>query len=97
MLLIRACIRSYQWLVSPLLRAVCGPTGGCRFEPTCSHYFLGACETHGVWTGVWLGVKRIARCQPWGGQGADPVPPARSIGGRNFVPRNPRSESIFKC
>ena len=79
---IRACIRVYQALVSPLLRVICGPGGGCRFEPTCSHYFLEACEMHGVRRGGWLGVKRIARCQPWGGHGPDPVP--RSLGVRKF-------------
>lgn len=86
MFLIRVFIRSYQWLVSPFLRAICGPTGGCRFEPTCSHYFLEACETHGVCRGGWLGVKRIARCQPWGGCGPDPVP--RTLGARQVSARS---------
>ena len=95
MFVIRLFIRSYQFLVAPLLSWMCGPGGGCRFEPTCSHYFLEACETHGVWRGGWLGVKRIARCQPWGGHGLDPVP--RSLGARNFEIRNPKSETIFKC
>ncbi|MCE9611866.1 MAG: membrane protein insertion efficiency factor YidD [Chthoniobacter sp.] len=97
MLLIRVCIRSYQWLVSPLLRVLCGPNGGCRFEPTCSHYFLGACELHGVWRGAWLGVKRIARCQPWGGHGPDPVPPASLIGARTCARPDSRPESTSKC
>jgi len=97
MFLIRVFIRSYQWLVAPLLRWMCGPGGGCRFEPSCSPYFREACETHGVWRGGWLGVKRIARCQPWGGHGFDPVPPARSLGSRKFEIRNPKSETIFKC
>ena len=75
MFLIRIFIRGYQLLLSPLLELLTGSGGGCRFEPTCSHYFLEACETHGAWRGAWLGVKRIARCQPWGGHGFDPVPP----------------------
>ncbi len=82
MLLIRIFIRGYQLLLSPLLELLTGPGGGCRFEPTCSHYFLEACEKHGVLRGSWLGVKRLARCQPWGGQGFDPVPPVRVIGAR---------------
>ena len=86
MLLIRVFIRSYQWLLSPFLRAICGPNGGCRFEPTCSHYFLEACENYGVCRGGWLGVKRIARCQPWGGSGPDPVP--RTLGARKFSARS---------
>ncbi|HJX25982.1 MAG TPA: membrane protein insertion efficiency factor [Chthoniobacterales bacterium] len=34
-----------------------------------------AVETHGVFYGSWLGLKRLVRCQPWGGSGHDPVPP----------------------
>jgi putative membrane protein insertion efficiency factor len=72
--LIRICIRIYQIMLSPLLAAICGPASGCRFQPTCSEYFLQAVETHGVLRGSWLGVKRIGRCHPWGGSGNDPVP-----------------------
>ena len=75
MLVIRILIRGYQYLVSPLLRALCGPGSGCRFEPSCSQYFLEATQTHGIVRGTWLGLKRLGRCHPWGGQGADPVPP----------------------
>jgi putative membrane protein insertion efficiency factor len=71
---IRICIRIYQITLSPLLAAICGPASGCRFQPTCSEYFLQAVETHGVLRGSWLGFKRIGRCHPWGGSGHDPVP-----------------------
>ena len=74
--LIRLFIRAYQLLVSPRL-AWMSPGCGCRFQPTCSHYFLEAVERHGSARGSWLGLKRLLRCQPWGGQGFDPVPPAR--------------------
>lgn len=83
MWLIRALIRFHKAFTSPILIWIGGPGSGCRFEPSCSRYFLVACETHGVWRGSWLGIKRIARCQPWGGFGIDPVPPARSVGARN--------------
>jgi putative membrane protein insertion efficiency factor len=73
--LVRVFIRAYQLTLSPVLAWIGGPGFGCRFEPTCSHYFLEAVETHGVLRGGWLGLKRLARCQPWGGQGLDPVPP----------------------
>ena len=46
--------------------------GQCRFVPTCSEYMLQAVETHGPWRGGWMGLKRIARCNPWGGSGYDP-------------------------
>lgn len=49
----------------------------CRFQPSCSAYMIEAVETHGAIAGFWLGVKRIARCHPWGGFGPDPVPPCR--------------------
>jgi len=77
--LFRAFIRLYQFAISPLLSLVGGPGSGCRFEPTCSRYFLQAVETHGFLPGSWLGLKRLGRCQPWGGCGHDPVPPAKEI------------------
>ncbi|MGE5208889.1 MAG: membrane protein insertion efficiency factor YidD [Alphaproteobacteria bacterium] len=72
--LIRFTIRLYQHTLSPVLRVLGGPDCGCRFTPTCSTYFLEAVERHGVCRGSWLGLKRLARCQPWGGCGYDPVP-----------------------
>ncbi|MGI9088245.1 MAG: membrane protein insertion efficiency factor YidD [Chthoniobacterales bacterium] len=75
---VRFLIRAYQVTISPVLSWASGPGGGCRFQPTCSHYFLEAVETHGLLRGGWLGLRRLGRCQPWGGQGHDPVPPAQS-------------------
>jgi putative membrane protein insertion efficiency factor len=72
--LVRFFIRIYQYTLSPLLSLIGG--SGCRFTPTCSAYFLEAVETHGIAQGSWLGLKRLARCQPWGGVGHDPVPKA---------------------
>ena len=46
--------------------------GQCRFVPSCSEYMLQAVEKHGPWRGGWLGLRRIARCNPWGGHGYDP-------------------------
>ena len=64
-----ALIKFYQWFISPLLPK------SCRYEPTCSRYMVEALKVHGPIKGLWLGAKRIARCQPWGGDGYDPVPP----------------------
>ncbi len=50
----------------------------CRYLPTCSSYALEAIETHGAGRGLWLALRRVGRCHPWGGFGADPVPPACS-------------------
>lgn len=74
--LIRMLIRCYQMFLSPVIHFVGGPGAGCRFTPTCSEYFLQAVETHGSLRGSWMGLKRIARCNPWGGSGHDPVPGA---------------------
>lgn len=63
-----ALIKLYQWIVSPML----GPK--CRFTPTCSQYAIEALKKHGVFKGLWLTVKRLSRCHPWGGHGYDPVP-----------------------
>lgn len=67
-----AALRAYKILISPLF------TGSCRFAPSCSDYMGEAIRIHGVARGVWLGVRRLARCQPFGGHGFDPVPPRRA-------------------
>jgi len=64
-----ALIRVYQFVLSPLL------PGHCRYYPTCSQYALEAVQQYGTITGVWLAIRRIVRCQPWGSSGFDPVPP----------------------
>ncbi len=72
--LIRLIIRGYQILIRPVLHAIGGPNCGCRFTPSCSHYFLEAVNSHGSLKGSYLGIRRILRCHPWGGCGYDPVP-----------------------
>ena len=46
----------------------------CRFTPTCSEYALEAFRKYGPFKGMYLTVRRILRCPPWGGSGYDPVP-----------------------
>lgn len=75
--IIRLGIRGYQKFLNPVLKAIGGPNSGCRYYPTCSHYCLEAVESHGAFKGVWLGLRRICRCHPWGGCGNDPVPPKK--------------------
>jgi putative membrane protein insertion efficiency factor len=70
-------IRFYQFAVSPALRVVGGPTCGCRFAPTCSHYAAEAVTVHGVVAGSWLATRRLLKCTPLHPGGFDPVPKAR--------------------
>lgn len=69
-------LRLYRWFVSPALTLLFG--AACRYEPTCSVYAMEAVRRHGAVRGGWLAVKRVARCQPWGGCGCDPVPETSS-------------------
>jgi putative membrane protein insertion efficiency factor len=66
--LLLGIVRAYRLLLSPWLGA------GCRFEPTCSVYALGALQNHGAAAGSYLVLSRLARCQPWCAGGHDPVP-----------------------
>lgn len=61
-------VRAYRLLLSPILPPA------CRFEPSCSSYAIEALDTHGGVKGSWLTLRRLMRCQPWGGSGWDPVP-----------------------
>ena len=47
----------------------------CRHIPSCSHYTEEAIHTHGVIKGLYLSIKRICSCHPWGTWGYEPVPP----------------------
>lgn len=58
----------YQRYISPMLPPA------CRFTPTCSQYAVEALQKYGPLKGLYLAVKRILRCHPWGGSGYDPVP-----------------------
>ncbi|MEQ9302128.1 MAG: membrane protein insertion efficiency factor YidD [Cyclobacteriaceae bacterium] len=58
----------YQYGISPLFPS------SCRYTPSCSHYAKEAILKHGPIKGIWLGIKRILSCHPWGGNGYDPVP-----------------------
>jgi uncharacterized protein len=59
----------YRRFISPLLPPV------CRFAPSCSEYALEALRVHGAVRGLWLAVRRLARCHPFNPGGYDPVPP----------------------
>ena len=45
----------------------------CVFQPTCSEYTKQAIEKYASIKGVFLGLKRIARCHPWQKNRFDPL------------------------
>src|ERR1700760_3004177 len=68
----------YKLLLSPVLHAGAGMTGGaCRFQPTCSEYAAIAIHEHGLLRGGGMALKRLARCHPGSRGGFDPVPSKR--------------------
>ena len=60
-------IRFYKKFISPLL------IPACRFEPSCSRYTYDAVLKYGAAKGIYLGMKRILRCNPFCKGGFDPV------------------------
>ena len=61
-------IKIYQLIISPVIGS------NCRFLPTCSEYAMQSLKSHGLIKGIFLTIKRISRCHPWGSHGYDPVP-----------------------
>lgn len=83
--MILVIIRFYQNVISPLLAP------SCRFYPTCSCYAAEAVSRHGALRGMWLSLRRIARCHPLHPGGVDLVPetsaapqPTPQIGEKNL-------------
>lgn len=73
-----ALITLYQRTLSPALPVLFGPSFGCRFSPTCSHYAADAVRTHGALAGAALAALRLLKCMPLHPGGHDPVPPRRT-------------------
>tara|TARA_B100001173_G_scaffold267684_1_gene243730 strand:- start:270 stop:512 length:243 start_codon:yes stop_codon:yes gene_type:complete len=61
-------IRGYQIIISPMIGS------NCRFMPTCSEYAMESLRTHGLIKGIFLTIKRVGKCHPWGSHGYDPIP-----------------------
>ncbi len=60
-----ALVRLYQMVLRPILPSV------CRFEPSCSEYFILAVRKHGPLRGGCKGVWRVCRCNPFCAGGVD--------------------------
>lgn len=83
-----AVLRIYKVYVSPWF------AGSCRFEPTCSRYAHEAIERFGVMHGAWLGLRRLARCQPLSRKfGYDPVPEITEISNQQDCAVTPNTGS----
>lgn len=70
-------IRFYQKYLSfdtGILKLLFLTEKACRFEPRCSEYTYQAVERYGTIVGLWLGLKRVLKCNPWTAGGHDPVP-----------------------
>jgi hypothetical protein len=65
--------RAYKYALSPVLHALGGVTGACRFQPTCSEYAAIAISEYGIVRGGWMAFLRVLRCQPLCKGGFDPV------------------------
>ena len=65
-------IKFYKYFISPYLPS------NCRYQPTCSEYFIDSVKLNGSLRGVYIGIKRILKCHPvkflGGGSGFDPAP-----------------------
>ena len=65
-------IKFYKFFISPFF------VSSCRYQPTCSEYFIDAVKLNGSLRGVFIGIKRILKCHPvkflGGGSGFDPAP-----------------------
>ena len=59
-------VRIYQLTLSPCLGQV------CRFEPSCSQYYILAVQKYGLISGSLRGALRILRCHPFHRGGYDP-------------------------
>lgn len=67
-----AILKIWHKFISPFL------PGACRFYPTCSEYAVTAIKEHGLLKGLFLGVKRVGRCNHYFEGGIDHVPPRNS-------------------
>jgi hypothetical protein len=65
--IVTRALQAYKFAISPLLPSA------CRYYPSCSDYMREAVERHGARKGIWMGLRRLARCHPFHSGGSDPV------------------------
>jgi len=84
-MLVLAPIVVYQRVISPAIPR------RCKYEPTCSHYAVGAIREYGILRGLVLAGWRLLRCNPWSLGGYDPVEAQRVF---RIAPDTPASEHV---
>lgn len=67
------CIRTFQMFFSKGITRIFYWGAGCRFQPSCSEYTYEAIGKYGTIKGLFLGIARIIRCNPFSIGGFDPV------------------------
>ena len=63
-------IKIYKKTISPILSYM---GVHCKYHPTCSEYTMQAIEKYGAIKGLFLGIKRILKCNPFSKGGYDPL------------------------
>jgi putative membrane protein insertion efficiency factor len=71
-----APVMAWRYVIAPLVPGGIAQSGGCRYEPSCSHYAAEALRVHGPLRGALLAAWRVLRCNPWSQGGHDPVRPS---------------------
>lgn len=63
-------IKLYKKYISPMFKSM---GVECKYYPTCSEYTVQAIERYGCIKGIYLGIKRILKCNPFSKGGYDPL------------------------
>ncbi len=63
-------INFYKKMISPIMTY---HGSNCKFYPTCSEYTKQAIDKYGVLKGVFMGIWRVLRCNPFSKGGYDPL------------------------
>jgi len=68
--IIKKLLKIYKKFVSPIF---CSMGINCKYYPTCSEYMVQAIDKYGIIKGIFLGIKRILKCNPFSKGGYDPL------------------------